>query len=247
MAPISIEAGRLKFCKVDSVSLSISGENEAVRSFPLRAIRLLVVIGQAREGLDFLLNCVEQGIPVQFVHENGRLSCRLQMLDDRRSLLADWLPHIDANPCWLKAYKTWHYEVSTRVILRSWGRLETWQDLDKVRDQIGREILKSKHLDITQFKALLVWFDSWLQLDLLGVLEVRGVQAGSEASQKLLQDLLPLYSIWLACTWLKDTKQLSGHNTTEQALSLYGRLIPRLKENMSLELKELVSIFEKMV
>ncbi|NNM52176.1 MAG: hypothetical protein HKM02_08110 [Pseudomonadales bacterium] len=248
MSSVNIKASRLKFCKVDSVNLRIAEENEAMRSFPLRTIKVLVVIGDAKDGLDVLLNCAEKGIPVQFIHENGRFGCRLQMLDDRRSLLADWLPHVDANRTWLGAYKTWHYEVTTRVILRSWARLERWQDLGKIRDQIGRDILKSKNLEITLFEELLAWLDSLLKIDLLAVLEVRGVQAGSEAAQRLLQDLLPPYSVWLACTWLKDQRPLlPGHNTAEQAIALYGRLIPKLKENMSLELKELVSIFEKMV
>jgi hypothetical protein len=104
---LMIDANKVERLFVDGPSLVIGLHAAALTRLPLRRLRSVIVVGILRHGLEALLHCAEQQIPVLFCDARGNV--KTQILPYRQALFHwdDWLESLGFDPVFDAAYRQW--------------------------------------------------------------------------------------------------------------------------------------------
>ena len=103
-----IDARRKTKIKIDGPSLIVQAKGKAIRRFPIRVIRKIIVIGTKLKGLHAVTECAALQIGVFFMSSNGELRSQTLGMYSCNVNWNDWLDQC----LW---HKDWKYDYSDTV------------------------------------------------------------------------------------------------------------------------------------
>ncbi|MCY4219492.1 MAG: CRISPR-associated endonuclease Cas1 [Gammaproteobacteria bacterium] len=77
--------------KIDGPSLIVQNTDKALRRFPTRLLRKIIVIGGKLKGLQAITECATQQISVFFVSDNGDIKAQMLGMYPSNAIWEDWL------------------------------------------------------------------------------------------------------------------------------------------------------------
>lgn len=87
LTSLVIDSRKLARMGMDGPALKVTMRGRSAILFPLRRLCRIHILGTPESGMDALLFCAEQRVPVAFFHFNGRLRCRLHSSGGAPALL----------------------------------------------------------------------------------------------------------------------------------------------------------------
>lgn len=187
-----LAASQLHTLELDGPALKVVMAHQSHRLFPLRRIARIHIMGELDVGMNALLHCAEQQIPVAFFTRNGKLRCQLYYPVYENGVLAHWLEHIEFDEHARQLYADW-LEMQR---LHIFAKLNIHpQRLQQTQEHI-RSILK-RHWSQAQRDEAQAWLEGLLISHLSQLIVENGL--GNQCSQKrrLLDDLQPVCQMWL--------------------------------------------------
>lgn len=104
---LMIDANKVERLFVDGPSLVIGLHATALTRLPLRRLRSVTVVGLLHHGLEALLHCAEQQIPVLFCDSRGTVKTQILPYQHAQFDWDDWLESLGFDPIFHMAYRQW--------------------------------------------------------------------------------------------------------------------------------------------
>jgi len=198
IAPTSlvIDARKLDQLTLDGPALRVRMRLKSAMLFPLRRLSRIHVIGAISEGLDALLHCAEQQIPVAFFTVNGRLRCQLYYPMYENSLLSHWIEHVDFDIQAREVYDDW----LQHQMLHELARIGANQGAREQRHQLVKETLRhlcKEKLGSHEFQSAQAWLEGMMIVQLSQLIVDFGLANQSRGKRRLLADISPVGELWL--------------------------------------------------
>ncbi len=197
IAPMSlvIDARKLDQLTLDGPSLRVRMRLKSAMLFPLRRLSRIHVIGAISNGLDALLHCAEQQIPVAFFTVTGRLRCQLYYPVYDNSLLSHWIEHVDFDVQARQVYDDW----LQHQMLHELSRIGANQGAREQRYQLVNETLRhlcKQKLGGREFHAAEAWLEGMMNVHLSQLVVDFGLANQSRGKRRLLADISPVGQLW---------------------------------------------------
>lgn len=195
LTTLVIDSRKLQHLKMDGPALKVTMHGRSPMLFPLRRLSRVHILGIPEVGMDALLFCAEQQVPVAFFHHSGRLRCRLQPAVTSTTLPDHWLEHVEFDPEIAQLYEDWvlHQEL---YVIASLG-------INKGARESRRKILVEglrhfcrERLGRGGLKEALEWLEGQLRFHLEHTIETFGFTQ-HRGRARLLADMLPLGQLQL--------------------------------------------------
>lgn len=203
-----LDTRKLACLRMDGPALRVTLREQSPLLFPLRRLDRIHIIGHLNEGLDALLHCAERQIPIAFFTTAGKLRCQLYFPVAEHTPLSHWLEHIEFDAAASEQYAQWlnnqqAYFLSTLHAGNS-GKYTHLQHLQENVHRINKQALGARQYQLAQ-----EWLEGICIAQLSQLVVNHGFANHSRGKQKLMDDLLPLFKLWLG---YQLAQQLS-HNT----------------------------------
>ncbi len=220
-APTSlmIDARKLQQLGMDGPALKVVMKTKSPVLFPLRRLMRIHIIGTPQSGMDALLHCAQQRIPVAFFRPDGRLRCRLQAPYSDSSLVDHWFEHVEFDPQVKQIYAEWlqHQELYALSVMGfNSGACQN-------RRHLVYEALRgfcAEALGKKAFHHALDWLDGLLNVQLeqiitgLGFTQARG-------QQKLYRDIKPMTELYLLHGLAIQLQQNPNYTISAQSITTF--------------------------
>lgn len=221
VAPTSlvIDSRKLLRMGIDGPALKVTMLNKSPVLFPLRRLCRIHIMGTPSSGMDALLYCAEQQIPVAFFQINGRLRCTLQSAEKSSGLVDHWFEHVDFDPQIAQLYDEWVLHQG----LHAMSQLGVNAGACESRRQLLYETLRGfckQGLGKDNFKVALEWLDGLLHFHLNHVIEEFGFSQ-QRGRNKLLNDMKPICELWLLYELAKQLSKNKKYVVNGQSMTCF--------------------------
>ena len=246
LTSLVIDSRKLLRMSMDGPALKVVMDRRSPVLFPLRRLRRIHILGTPGCGMDAMLFCAEQQVPVAFFHYNGRLRCRLHPAAGAPGLVDHWFEHVEFDPQVRQLYGDWvlHQE------LHAMSCLGVKTGARESRKQLLYETLRGfchRQLGQENLKAALEWLDGLLLFHLEQVVEEFGF-VQQRGRQKLLADMKPICDLWLLYALAARLEQRGRFNITAQNMTaFYQQQANELEFSARRMLTQLVNKLEAVV
>lgn len=191
-----LDARKLERLRMDGPALRVTLCEQSSLLFPLRRLDRIHIIGNLNEGLEALLYCAERQIPIAFFSAAGKLRCQLYFPVVEHTQLSHWLEHIEFDPQASEQYAEWlhnqrAYFLSTLDVMTGSQRTRLQRLQEKVH-HIGKKVLGERQHRLAQ-----EWLEGICIAQLSQLVVNHGFSNNSRGKQRLLDDILPLFQLWL--------------------------------------------------
>ncbi len=248
-APTSlvIDARKLVSMKIDGPALKIVMQDRSPVLFPLRRLRRIHILGVPRDGLEALLVCAENHIPIAFFDGRGRFRCRLHHGETGQPALLDhWFEYVEFDPEVKRGYEEW----LTNQIMHAISVLGVSIGANGAKQQLLVDMLRRycrERLGREQFTNALEWLEGLLRFHLEQVIEECGFRQ-HRARTKLINDLKRITDLWVLHALTSHLEQSSGERVTANGMiALYQRRAPEFEYALRRMLMQLVNRLESLV
>lgn len=190
---LMIEGNKVERLFIDGPSLVIGLHCAALTRLPLRRLRSVVVVGRLQSGLEALLACAEQHIPVLFCDGHGTV--KTQILPYQRAVFDwdDWLESLGFDPVFDAAYRQWLDNQQRH--LRSMIQRDLDSDFDEhhpwrvaMLECTLNHRLKSVLSGHTQQVEARDWLAGMLRVHINEILAQQGLKPHQVGAERLLAD-----------------------------------------------------------
>lgn len=191
-----IDARTLDSLTVDGPALKVRMRSQSPRLFPFRRLSRVHVVGSIRDGLDSLLHCAENQIPVAFFTVSGRLRCQLYFPVYENSILSHWLEHVDFDVEAKQIYDDWLIHQTLHVI----SMMGYTEGARESRYQLIAERLRSlcnRYLGRKEFHGAMDWLNGMLSVHISQLIVAYGLANQSRGKRRLMDDLSPVCELLL--------------------------------------------------
>lgn len=248
VAPTSlvIDARKLQRLSMDGPALKVTMRGRSPMLFPLRRLLRIHIIGRMQQGMDTLLHCAEQQVPVAFFHLNGRLRCRLQPAAGAPSLIDHWFEHVEFDPEVRQLYEDWVLNQKLYAL----SRLGINSGVREKRGELVYQTLRGycrRRLGRETLKDALEWLDGLVFFHLENLLAEYGF-GYQRSQQKLQQDIKPLCDFWLLYALAARLQQSAVFDVTPRSMTaFYQQQAIELEGQLRRMLTQLVNRLEEVV
>lgn len=191
-----IDARMLESLSVEGPTLKVRMRSQSPRLFPLRRLSRVHVVGAIKDGLDSLLHCAENQIPVAFFSVSGRLRCQLYFPVYENSVLSHWLEHVDFDIEARQLYDDWLFHQTLHVISRM-GYTEGACESRYQRIEEKLRGLCNRFLGKKEFHTAMDWLSGMLAVHISQLIVNYGLSNQSRGKRRLLNDISPICELWL--------------------------------------------------
>jgi len=191
-----IDARKLESLSVDGPALKVTMRSQSARLFPFRRLSRVHVVGAIREGIDSLLHCAEQQIPVAFFTVAGKLRCQLYFPVFDNSIISHWLEHVDFDVEAKQIYEDWLCNQTLNVISMTGFNEGARESRLQLLNERLRRICKLR-LGKDDFEAAMDWLSGILSVHLSQLIVEYGLANQSRGKRRLMDDLSPICETWL--------------------------------------------------
>lgn len=191
-----IDSRRLENLSIDGPALKVRMRTQSPRLFPLRRLSRIHVVGAIKDGLESLLHCAENQIPVAFFTVAGRLRCQLYFPVFENSIISHWLEHVDFDVEARQIYDDWLFHQTLHVI----STMGYTQGARESRFQLLDEKLRSicvRHLGKKEFHLAMDWLNGMLAVHISQLIVHYGLSNQSRGKRRLMEDISPICELWL--------------------------------------------------
>lgn len=246
LTSLVIDSRKLSRMGMDGPALKVVMRGRSSVLFPLRRLCRIHILGTPASGMEALLYCAEQQIPVAFFQFNGRLRCRLLPAGGTPALTDHWFEHVEFDPQVRQLYDDWVLHQG----LYTMSRLGISGGLCDARKQLVYETLRGycrQQLGKKNLKTALEWLDGLLRFHLDQVIKELGF-VQERGRLKLLEDIRPICDLWLLHALAERLQQPAGFCVTAQNMNaFYQRQAIELELSLRRMLIQLVNILEAVV
>ncbi|MGD8175642.1 hypothetical protein [Marinimicrobium sp. ARAG 43.8] len=246
LTSLVIDSRKLCLIAMDGPALKVIMQRHSPVLFPLRRLLRIHILGTPGKGMDALLFCAEQQVPVAFFHFNGRLRCRLHPASGAPSLMDHWFEHVEFDPQMSQLYDEWALNQRLYVMSQLGVNAGNCPSRKKLleetlrgycRQQLGRERLK----DALEWLNGLLCFHLEHTIDEFGFSQQRG-------RQKLLADIKPICDLWLLHALAGRLQQKRKLRVSAQSMmEFYQQQARSLEFSIRRMLVQLTNILESLV
>lgn len=213
---VTIDSRKLKRMDMDGPALRVIMQSRSPVLFPLRRLARIYVLGVPQHGLESLVFCAEQRIPVAFFNFNGRLRCRLSFVQEVPAGIDHWLEHIAFDQHIKNAYREWLLNQGLNVL----SQLGVTQGAREARVRLFSDALRGycrRTLGEQALKDAYEWIDGLLLVHLEQVITNFGC-THTRARQMLTDDLKPICEILLIHCLAERIHQNSGFRVDAKSM-----------------------------
>ncbi|GEM_PF-1940029 len=191
-----IDTRKLAALAVDGPALKVTMKTQSPRLFPFRRLSRIHVVGSIRDGVDTLLHCAEQQIPVAFFTVKGKLRCQIYYPVYESSILSHWLEHVDFDIEIRQIYDDWLCHQMLNVVsiigFNEGARERRLQLLDERLRKGCKQYLTKQ-----EFEAAMEWLSGMLSAHLSQLIVEYGLANQSRGKRRLMADINPICETWL--------------------------------------------------
>lgn len=191
-----IDSRKAEKVSLDGPALRIRMQAQSARLFPLRRLSRIHILGELGSGFDALVHCAEHQIPVAFFTVSGKLRCQLYFPVFENSILSHWLEHVEFDIAAQQHYEEWLLHQSLHLL----SLMGCTQGARELRIQLTAEKLNhicKKQLGDKHYQLAMEWLSGMLNVHFSQIIVNHGLSNQSRGKRKLMEDLIPLYTLWL--------------------------------------------------
>ena len=191
-----IDARSLDSLSVDGPALKVRMRSQSPRLFPLRRLSRVHVVGVIKDGLEPLLHCAENQIPVAFFTVSGRLRCQLYFPVYENSIISHWLEHVDFDVEARQLYDDWLFHQTLHVL----SMMGCTEGARESRYQLIEEKLRglcNRYLGPKDFQIAMDWLGGMLVVHISQLVVDYGLSNQSRGKRRLMDDISPICELWL--------------------------------------------------
>ena len=242
-----IDARKLANLQLDGPALRIRLHTKSNQLFPLRRLARIHILGPLANGLDALVHCAENQIPVAFFSAAGKLRCQLYYPVYKHTQLSHWLDYVEFDPEISEQYSQWlqNQMLHTLAQLRCNTGAHPQRKVlleQRLRDLCNRTIGHKRLQEAEQ------WLNGMLVNHLSHLLADHGLANNSRNKRKLLEDLLPICELWLLYHLTEFVVSKKKLTFNAQGMSdFYHSQSPAIDYTVKRMLVQLMGIFEAIV
>lgn len=181
---------------LDGPALRIRMQAQSARLFPLRRLSRIHIIGELERGFDALIHCAEHQIPVAFFTARGKLRCQLYFPVFENTFLNHWLEHIEFDMQARQEYQEWLVHQTLYLLSRMGYAQGTRERRLQIVDEELSSLCRAK-LGEKGYRLAMEWLQGILAVQLSQIIVDQGLSNQSRGKRKLMEDLSPLYDLWL--------------------------------------------------
>lgn len=246
LTSLVISSSKLETLCMDGPALKVTMQNKSPLLFPLRRLSRIHIVGSPDCGMNTLLHCAEQSVPVAFFHGNGRLRCCLLRPNQGSSTLEHWLEQVEFDNDARNLYRDWHLN----QMLHELGKLGFTIGANSHRHKMASETLRgtcNKLIGKDELISAQDWLEGLLQCHLEQLLDSAGMTRNTNAKFRLLEDIkqiceLPLLH-GLASQLLKASEFIVSANSMT---ALYQQKANDIEFSVKRMLAQLLSTLEEL-
>lgn len=243
---LMIDSRKLLHLTSDGPALKVTMQSKSAMLFPYRRLCRIHIMGIPRTGLETLLYCAEQQIPVAFFHHNGRLRCRLYPAVTQETDIEHWIEHIDFDPILAGVYNDWA-EQQYRHTLSLLGESQCANTLARQRVTDTLRGFCKQTLGKSGLQSALDWLDGLLQFQLEHLIESFGFTR-QKSCARLGKDIKPVCEVWLLFSLAEYIQHKPGLQVTAQSIThFYQQQSSNLELLIKRMLTQLISSLEKVI
>lgn len=245
LTSLVIDSRKLLRLGMDGPALKVIMRGRSPVLFPLRRLSRIHILGIPANGMDALLFCAEQQVPVAFFHRNGRLRCRLQPPTGAPGLTDHWFEHVEFDAEVAQLYADWVLHQGLHLM----AQLGIHSGACESRRQLVEEALRRhcrQRLGRRGLHEVQDWLGGLLRFHLEHVIENCGF-AQPRGRNKLLADLLPLSRLWLLYALAKRLQQGELVVNAQSMTAFYQQHAVQLEYLTRRMLTQLVNRLEALV
>lgn len=244
MRSLYIDGRRRAMVLRDGPALRIVSEGRADGIYPLRRLARVVVCGAVEWHSDALLACLDEGIPITFLTQQGEPRAYCLAAHPRRQHLHDRLEDLLARTDWHSLYENWRRAAERRAILALLRRLRL-RAPDLRPDRIAMHLLAT--LTTAPARPLARHILSYLRGLLAARLTARLHEAGLGA--QILVGRRPAWNLpgdltgilaWRHYLWLRETPDLLQTGVAPPEQAALRRRLTEIFENRSEETEKAI-------
>lgn len=246
LTSLVVDSRKLLRMGMDGPALRVTMRGSSPVLFPLRRLRRIHMLGTPDNGMEALLFCAEQQIPVAFFHHNGRLRCRLNPAAGTSGLIDHWFEHVEFDPELSQLYDDWILHQELNAISQLGVNIGACKSRKNLVYEALRGLCRQK-LGRENLKAALEWLEGLLYFHLEQVIEEFGF-VQPRGRKKLLADIKPICDLWLLHTLAEGLQRCARFSVTAQSMTaLYQKRAPQLEFASRRMLTQLVNRLESVV
>jgi CRISPR/Cas system-associated endonuclease Cas1 len=230
-----IDSRKMVKISIDGPALKICMESQSPRLFPLRRLSRIHIIGDPTSGLNALLYCAEHQVPVAFFTAKGKLRCQLFFPVFEGNFISHWIEHVE----WL------HHE-KLRLLAPIGIISGSNESRAKLAEEMFNKICKYA-IGESQYKLATDWLMGMLATQMSQIIVNHGIANQSRSKKKLMDDLLPLYRVWIKHSLSNALKTEKLNISAATMSALYQQLSEDIDYQLRRSLTQLSSRLEAII
>lgn len=191
-----VDARKVERLSLDGPALKVRVKAQSPRLFPLRRLSRIHVLGELDAGLDALIHCAEHQIPVAFFTVKGKLRCQLYFPVLENTIIAHWLEYVEFDQAAKDEYSEWRMHQCLHLLAQMGCRNNPREDRLQLMEESLNHICK-KSLGEKEYRLACEWLNGMLTVHMSQVIVNHGLANQSRGKRCLMDDLLPLFELWL--------------------------------------------------
>lgn len=217
-----IDCRKLVRMGMDGPALKVVMRGRSPVLFPLRRLRRIHILGTPSNGMEALLYCAEQQIPVAFFSSTGHLRCRLSPAAELPALVDHWFECVEFDVEVGQLYRDWA-ENQERF---AWSRLGVSSGTNISRRKLAVEALQGycrARLGRIKFQEFMQWMDGLLGFHVGQIIESCGFKQERNRA-RLREDMKRILEPCLLHALAKRLQHKSVLNVSAQSVTAFYQL-----------------------